>query len=142
LPSFPPHHTRCLARRASPRTHCSGDEGLIIKKAGSTYTLTSRNNRTKDWLKIKPEYADGGSYDLDCAIVAAYRGTGARRNEARQFSHFLLAVRSDDGTVDADGEEVPNKMLTFAKVGTGACTWEGVGVGTCGWRRRGVPVVA
>ena len=98
---------------------CSGDEGLMIKTASSPYAVTGE--RSKQWRKIKPEYGDDRTSLIDCAIIAGYRGSGSRLDEARYpFSRFLVAVPSSDTREDPHtGELVPMQMFTFARVGTG-----------------------
>lgn len=92
----------------------------MLKRASSRYSIG--DTRSRDWVKIKPEYGDDQTQTIDCAIVGGYRGSGARLNEAMPYSHFLLAVPGDeeeDAEDPSTGELVPRVIYTFARVGSG-----------------------
>lgn len=63
----------------------AGHEGLMAKELNSLYMP---GNRGKLWFKIKP------AETIDCAIIAADRGSGRRRG---WLSNYHLAVAGDDG---------------------------------------------
>jgi DNA ligase-1 len=62
-----------------------GNEGLILKRAGSLYESGKRGG---NWLKVKRPYAT-----LDVAVTAAEQGHGRR---ASVLSDLTFAVRSGD----------------------------------------------
>jgi DNA ligase-1 len=66
----------------------AGHEGLMAKDLGSPYEPGGRGRR---WFKLK------GADTVDCAIVAADRGSGRR---AGWLSNYHLAVRDGDGWAD------------------------------------------
>lgn len=43
-------------------------EGLILKHPGSEYVL---NGRTKDWVKVKPEYMDNMGETVDVLVIGS-----------------------------------------------------------------------
>lgn len=61
------------------------EEGIVLKQLSSIY---KPNARTAGWWKVKPDYVDSLSDQLDILVVGGYYGTGRRTG----FSHFLLAV--------------------------------------------------
>jgi DNA ligase 1 len=63
----------------------AGHEGLMAKALHSPYMP---GNRGKLWFKIKP------AETIDCAIIAADRGSGRRRG---WLSNYHLAVAEDNG---------------------------------------------
>ncbi len=63
----------------------AGHEGLMAKALNSPYMP---GNRGKLWFKIKP------AETIDCAIIAADRGSGRRRG---WLSNYHLAVAEDNG---------------------------------------------
>jgi DNA ligase-1 len=63
----------------------AGHEGVMAKAASSPYMP---GNRGKLWFKVKP------AETVDCAIVAADRGSGRRRG---WLSNYHLAVANGDG---------------------------------------------
>ncbi|XP_055337355.1 DNA ligase 4-like [Paramacrobiotus metropolitanus] len=85
------------------------EEGIMLKDPSSVY---KPNARSAGWWKVKPEYVDSLSDQLDVLVVGAYYGTGRR---SAGPSHFLLAVAQDPET---PGEK-PTKFLSFSKVGSG-----------------------
>jgi DNA ligase-1 len=66
-----------------------GNEGLVLKRLGSTY---EPGRRTGAWLKWKRPYAS-----LDVVITAAEQGSGRR---ATLLSDYTFAVRSGDQFVN------------------------------------------
>eukprot|EP01116_Phalansterium_solitarium_P022237 TRINITY_DN7271_c0_g1_i3.p1 TRINITY_DN7271_c0_g1~~TRINITY_DN7271_c0_g1_i3.p1 ORF type:complete len:974 (-),score=418.09 TRINITY_DN7271_c0_g1_i3:27-2948(-) len=103
------------------------EEGIIIKNPLSVYVPAERKT---NWIKLKPEYIDGLSDDLDLLIVGGYWGTGARRGGA--VASFMLGVRApsradDDDEHGDDGDEpdAPNAadaqpiFYSVGKVGSG-----------------------
>ena len=108
------------------------DEGLVLKRSDSAYSFEgSSSNRTKAWLKLKPEYLRESSQTLDCVIVGAWFGR-KRRGAEVSFKEFLVAVRSDEddetrmAPTAADLERgagagdfpLPRYMLTFGRSAT------------------------
>jgi DNA ligase-1 len=67
------------------RSLAAGHEGLMAKALNSPYTP---GNRGKLWFKIKP------AETVDCAIIAADRGSGRRRG---WLSNYHLAVADGAG---------------------------------------------
>ena len=70
-----------------------GNEGLMIKRAGSPY---APGRRGKWWLKLKRELTT-----LDVAVIAVEWGHGKRSNV---LSDYTFAVRGDDGKLVAIGK--------------------------------------
>ena len=79
-------------------------EGLVLKNPRTSYTLAER---TRDWLKVKPEYMQGFGESIDCLIIAGYYGSGKRGGT---LSSFLCGLRADKKS---------KKFLSFFKVGGG-----------------------
>ncbi|HEY3303887.1 MAG TPA: ATP-dependent DNA ligase, partial [Candidatus Binatia bacterium] len=71
---------RAEAETFLKESHAAGHEGLMAKALNSPYMP---GNRGKLWFKIKP------AETVDCAIVAADRGSGRRRG---WLSNYHLAV--------------------------------------------------
>ncbi|CAB3987149.1 DNA ligase 4 [Paramuricea clavata] len=86
------------------------EEGLVIKSPLSIYQPNVRNG--SGWLKIKPEYVDGLTDELDVIILGGYFGSGARGG---MVSHFLCGVAAPPSS---PGEK-PSKFYSFCKVGSG-----------------------
>ncbi|KAJ7378944.1 DNA ligase (ATP) [Desmophyllum pertusum] len=86
------------------------EEGLVIKSPSSIYKPSKRNG--SGWLKIKPEYVDSLSDELDLLIVGGYFGVGRRSG---MISHFMCAVAVSSNT---PGEH-PKVFHSFCKVGSG-----------------------
>lgn len=61
------------------------------------------------WLKIKPEYVDSLSDELDLIILGGQYGSGHRGG---MISHFLLGVADKQ----EESEKHPKTFLTFGKV--------------------------
>lgn len=72
----------------------------------SRYCFTSGSG----WLKLKPEYVDSLSDDLDLIILGGNYGSGARHGGL--ISHFLLGVAA----TPANPGDQPTSFLTFGKV--------------------------
>jgi DNA ligase 4 len=77
------------------------EEGLMIKLPDSYYYP---GIRSKDWIKIKPQYITGIGDELDLIIMGGYYGSSDKRGS---ITSFILGV--------LDG----NNFLTLSKVGTG-----------------------
>ena len=73
-------------------------EGLILKHPGSEYVL---NGRTKDWIKVKPEYMDNMGETVDVLVVGANFGSGKRSGGA---STLICAVLDDRRNMNDDDE--------------------------------------
>lgn len=72
-------------QRAFERARAHGNEGLVLKRRGSSYEYGQRN---KSWLKVKEP---GGS--LDTVIMYAHAGSGRRGG---LYSDFTLGIRVDE----------------------------------------------
>lgn len=72
----------------------------MLKQGASTYQPAAREKG--GWRKIKPEYSEGSFQSIDVAIVGMYHGTGERLRRFT-YSHFLIAVRSDEGNAEDEG---------------------------------------
>lgn len=72
-----------------------------MKNLKAPYRLSQR---TDEWIKIKPDYIDGMSENLDLIVLGGYFGDGSRR--AGGVSHFLLGVIDEKAS---DDPNYPNK---------------------------------
>ena len=61
------------------------------------------------WLKLKPEYIDSLSDELDLIIIGGEYGSGHRGG---MISHFLLGV----AVAPDNPESRPTSFMTFGKV--------------------------
>ncbi|XP_068735127.1 DNA ligase 4-like [Montipora capricornis] len=86
------------------------EEGLVIKSPSSIYKPNVRSG--SGWIKIKPEYVDSLSDEMDLLIVGGYFGVGRRSG---MISHFMCAVAVPSGI---PGQH-PSVFHSFCKVGTG-----------------------
>ncbi|PFX16725.1 DNA ligase 4 [Stylophora pistillata] len=86
------------------------EEGLVVKSPSSVYKPNSRSG--SGWVKIKPEYVDSLSDELDLVIVGGYFGVGRRSG---MTSHFMCAVAVPS---NIPGEH-PKVFHSFCKVGSG-----------------------
>ena len=82
------------------------EEGLLVKLPTSTYQPDKRKG--SGWLKLKPEYMDSLSDQLDLLILGGYYGSGKRGGIV---SHFLLGVAD----TPYPGQN-PSRFLSFCKV--------------------------
>ena len=64
------------------------------------------------WFKLKPEYVDSLSDDLDLIIIGGQYGSGHRGG---MVSHFLLGVAI---TIKEGANVMPTYFKTFGKVGS------------------------
>ena len=53
----------------------SNEEGIVIKQLDSTWIV---NDRSNNWLKLKPDYQYFS--EIDGVIIGAYAGKGRRGN--------------------------------------------------------------
>lgn len=95
-------------------------EGIVLKMSSSVYKCGERDGT---WMKLKPDYLDGGIDTFDVAIIGGYYGMRHRRMNSRErtFSHFLLGVAD---RTEAEGPAGPlavvaQRYKVFAKVGSG-----------------------
>jgi DNA ligase-4 len=86
------------------------EEGLVLKMPSGTYKPDKRKG--SGWVKIKPEYVDSLSDQLDVLIIGGYYGSGHR---AGIVSHFLCGV----ATPPDNPRDRPSVFHTFCKVGSG-----------------------
>ncbi|KAM5288996.1 DNA ligase 4 [Ctenodactylus gundi] len=84
------------------------EEGIMIKHPLSIY---KPDKRGEGWLKIKPEYVNELTDELDILIVGGYWGKGSRGG---MMSHFLCAVAEKP----PPGEK-PTVFHTLCRVGSG-----------------------
>ncbi|XP_023218047.1 DNA ligase 4-like isoform X3 [Centruroides sculpturatus] len=83
------------------------EEGIMIKDMSSVYYP---NSRKRGWVKVKPEYVNNLTDELDLLIIGGYFGEGRRGG---LISHFLLGVCAND-----KNDENP-VFYSFTKVGSG-----------------------
>ncbi|XP_073251496.1 DNA ligase 4-like [Porites lutea] len=86
------------------------EEGLVVKSPSSVYKPNVRNG--SGWVKIKPEYVDSLSDELDLVIIGGYFGVGRRSG---MISHFMCAV----AVPPVVPGEHPKVFHSFCKVGSG-----------------------
>lgn len=84
-------------------------EGLVLKNPRSSYKL---NERSDDWMKVKPEYMSEFGENLDCLVIGGYYGSGRRGGN---LSSFLCGLRNDEPSFAAKSQ----KFVSFFKVGGG-----------------------
>jgi ATP-dependent DNA ligase len=87
-----------------------GDEGIMIKHSTSPYEFGERSDK---WLKVKPEYAEGGAQLLDLVIIGGYFGSrkeedagsggGGRRGAASSSSVSASGAGGAGSGRDAEG---------------------------------------
>ncbi len=94
-------------------TKC-GQEGIMLKDVNSPYVCGKGSKKTKFWRKLKPEYADSLSDNLDLCILGGYYDKGKKTRRAGRISAFLLGVLCEQ-------DSTPGKPVfqTIGKVGTG-----------------------
>ena len=109
LPMLPGHTLEDLEQSLDVSME-KGQEGVMIKDPLSVYNPGSREN----WFKLKPDYFDALSDDIDVLLVGATYGEGRRGGK---FSSFVCAVREDPaGGYTTDQEPV---FQTVCRVGSG-----------------------
>jgi len=86
-------------------------EGLLLKNPRSKYKL---NERSEDWIKVKPEYMTEFGEDLDCVVVGGYYGSGHRGG---RISSYLCGLRVDQNQIIQGARE--QMTFSFFKVGGG-----------------------
>ncbi|KAL7625970.1 DNA ligase (ATP) [Parahypoxylon ruwenzoriense] len=86
-------------------------EGLVIKNPRSPYSL---NDRSDNWIKVKPDYMTGFGESVDVVIIGGYWGSG-RRGGA--LASFLCGLRATENEIQAGAN--PEKCYSFVKVGGG-----------------------
>ena len=82
------------------------EEGILVKLPNSTYQPDKRKG--SGWLKLKPEYMDSLSDQLDLLILGGYYGSGKRGGIV---SHFLLGIAETPSPGN-----YPSKFYSFCKV--------------------------
>ncbi|KAI9208259.1 ATP dependent DNA ligase domain-containing protein [Polychytrium aggregatum] len=109
LPHTPVASAEEVIEQLDLRMMCQ-EEGLIIKREDSVYTPSQR---TEGCIKLKPEYMDQLSDDLDLLIVAAKFGSGKR---SKKLSSFFCAIREDAAPGTPTSQR---RFLTFCRFGSG-----------------------
>lgn len=66
----------------------NGKEGLVLKNPLSEYVPGERKD---NWLKLKPEYIEGLTDNLDLLIIGGFYGSGIHRRGGG-ISHWMLAA--------------------------------------------------
>lgn len=87
----------------------SKGEGVVLKNPCSTYVL---GGREPTWVKIKPDYMDQLSEEVEAQVIGGFWGQGRRGG---RLASFLVGLKEGSGALYA-GEE---KFLSFVKVGSG-----------------------
>ena len=80
-------------------------EGIVIKALDSPWQV---GHRSRNWLKLKPDYAR--SLDVDALIIGASYGQGRRAATEGLLSEYLLAL----GVTPRSGGEITH-FVSFAK---------------------------
>ena len=86
-------------------------EGLLLKNPRSMYKL---NERSEDWVKVKPEYMTEFGEAVDCVVVGGYYGSGDRGG---RISSYMCGLRVDQNQILQGARE--QKTFSFFKVGGG-----------------------
>ncbi len=98
------------------------EEGIIVKSLKSTYGLGEMGRKTKDWIKVKPDYSDL-TPSLDCLIVGAYFSESMEESKRSGLvNSFLLAILEKVGEEEQEDPISPPAAPTFltcGKVGSG-----------------------
>ena len=81
-----------------------GFEGLMFKKLSSPYQPALR---TKEWIKLKPDYIDSLSLEIDAIVIGADPGRH-RSTSTLNISTLICAVREGEG-----------KWCVVSRVGSG-----------------------
>eukprot|EP00794_Sanderia_malayensis_P019370 gene19370-21291_t len=85
-------------------------EGIVVKNPASVYKPNKRKG--SGWFKIKPDYVDSLSDQLDVLIVGGHYGVG---RHGGMISHFLCAV----AVPPQNPNDYPSVFQSFCKVGSG-----------------------
>lgn len=93
------------------RVVAEASEGLVLKNPNSPYRL---NERSDDWMKVKPEYMTEFGEFLDLVVIGGYYGSGHRGGH---LSSFLCGLRVDNPS--SSSSENSQKCYSFCKVGGG-----------------------
>ncbi|XP_048489181.1 DNA ligase 4 [Plutella xylostella] len=83
------------------------EEGLVVKDTGSYYIANKRN---AGWYKIKPEYTEGATTDLDLVVIGAKYAANKSHGLAKSF--FVACVDRDPGSP-------PRRWLSVCSVSSG-----------------------
>ncbi len=82
----------------------AGFEGLIVKRTTSAYIPAGR---TRDWVKLKPDYLDSLALEVDLLIIGADPGR-MKSTSSLNLSSFTCAV-----------QEAPGLWCIITRVGSG-----------------------
>jgi len=85
------------------------EEGILIKALNS---LWIPNDRSKHWLKIKPDYL--ASQEIDAVVLGGWYSTSAARSSAG-ISQYLMGLVKQP----VHEEDQPTSFITFCRVGSG-----------------------
>ena len=98
-----------------------GNEGLLLKRAGSVY---ESGKRSSDWLKVKRPYGT-----LDVVVTAAEQGSGRRATllsdytfAVRDGERFLNVGKAYSGLTDEEIRELTKLFRSIAKEKFGRVT--------------------
>lgn len=98
-----------------------GNEGLLLKRAGSVYEAGKRSG---DWLKVKRPYGT-----LDVVVTAAEQGSGRRATmlsdytfAVRDGEHFLNVGKAYTGLTDEEIKELTRVFRGIARERYGRVT--------------------
>ncbi|KAI1465093.1 ATP-dependent DNA ligase [Daldinia caldariorum] len=86
-------------------------EGLVIKNPRSMYTL---NDRSDNWIKVKPEYMTGFGESVEVIIIGGYYGSGHRGGV---LGSFLCGLRASENDIKAGAKA--ETCYSFVRVGGG-----------------------
>jgi ATP-dependent DNA ligase I len=101
-------------------------EGLVLKSAASPYVPGEAGRAKGFWVKVKPDYVNGLSTDLDCVVLGGYLALGRR-----------WVWRGGAGRADADRRLAAGETPDPASFLLGALTCAHARAGNCsGLTRR------
>ncbi len=89
-------------------------EGLVIKYPNSDYKINTRGDY---WIKVKPEFVDGLSENLDLIILGGYYGKGQRNG--KQLVSFLCGIRDYKDNNNNNNNNNQNASSASASVSVG-----------------------
>lgn len=105
-----------------------GLEGILAKKLDGTYQAGARG---WNWIKLKRSYQSKLDDTIDCIVMGYYYGRGKRTSFG--IGAFLIGIY----------DQVQDKFMTIAKVGTGLTDeeWKGLAVRGEKLKSKGKPAL-